>query len=172
MKARTPKRKRIPLAVRTAVWNTYIGENYGTGKCFTGCGTTITQSNFQCGHVQSDKYGGVTMINNLRPVCQRCNCSMKCKNMFDFMQEFGFAGICEEKKIDSENKSSTEFPNIKQLMREATAINYNPIINKDIPFEPRYEVKYTENLPVEPLSLPPPSHPPQPSVRTNVVFLY
>ena len=84
------KRKSIPAAVRTAVWNTYIGEHYGTARCFTNCGNSISQANFQCGHVVSDKDGGQATVDNLRPICQRCNTSMGSMNMNQFIAQWGF----------------------------------------------------------------------------------
>ncbi len=82
-------KQRIPVAIRTAVWNKYIGEHAGQAACFTGCGTTITQAIFHCGHVLAEKNGGSVTLDNLRPICQRCNASMRTKNMFSFMEEYG-----------------------------------------------------------------------------------
>lgn len=82
-------RKTIPAAVRTAVWNKWIGVVNGVGKCFI-CGTLMTQSTFHCGHIIAHAKGGTTEINNLKPICQRCNCSMGMQNMDDFIKKFGF----------------------------------------------------------------------------------
>ncbi len=97
-----PKCK-IPIAVRTAVWNRYIGEPFGQGKCFTGCGTTITQATFQCGHVIAEKNGGSITIDNLRPICQRCNSSMRTRNMFEFIDTYKL-------------KSTSMYPNLNKLI--------------------------------------------------------
>jgi len=50
----------------------------------------ITIMNFHVGHVKSDKDGGTTEINNLRPICPTCNYSMGTQNMIDFVKEFGY----------------------------------------------------------------------------------
>lgn len=102
-------RVKISLALRSAVWNKYIGERYGIADCYTGCGTTISQATFQCGHVIPASKGGPTDVNNLRPICQRCNTSMGTENLFDFMTKCGFT--VPNQKVEA-------FPNIKRLMRE------------------------------------------------------
>ena len=104
------KRPKVSSALRTAVWNRYVGEIFGTSVCYTGCGTTITQATFQSGHVIPFSKGGLTDVNNLRPICQRCNTSMGAKNMFDFMSECGF--------MVASSLTPSEFPNIKRLMDE------------------------------------------------------
>lgn len=82
--------KKIPSAVRQAVWNIYHGESVGTAKCYTGCGTSISQAAFHCGHIQATINGGRIHIQNLRPICQKCNTSMRAYNMKDFCQRYGF----------------------------------------------------------------------------------
>lgn len=81
--------KKLPTAIRSAVWNKYIGEEYGVSTCFTGCGSRIAQNNFQIGHVVSKHRNGTNHIENLRPICQRCNTSMGSTDMYEFMSEYG-----------------------------------------------------------------------------------
>lgn len=83
------KKELIPVALRKAVWNTYIGENFGMGYCFAGCRGIISQMNFACGHVISEKDGGKLILQNLRPVCTTCNSSMSTQNMTEFMKKYG-----------------------------------------------------------------------------------
>ena len=85
------KSDKIPLAVRQAVWNTHIGVEHGISPCFMGCGTIISQAAFHCGHVIAKSKGGPTTIQNLRPICQRCNTSMGNIDMYDFCREYGFS---------------------------------------------------------------------------------
>jgi hypothetical protein len=91
-KQKIPKsrKKLIPQAVRTAVWNTYIGIKKGVSHCFVGCGNIISQHNFECGHVQAEASNGETTIPNLRPICPNCNKSMGTQNMEEFISEYGF----------------------------------------------------------------------------------
>lgn len=81
-------KKKIPQALRNSVWVTYMGKVY-IGKCFC-CGTEeISHANFACGHVQSEKNGGSTSLENLRPVCVSCNSSMGTIDMEEFKKTFG-----------------------------------------------------------------------------------
>ena len=66
------------------VWDRYIGLHFGSCKCFCCKTMTIYQIMFECGHVVAEKNGGLTNIDNLRPVCSTCNKSMGTKNMVDF----------------------------------------------------------------------------------------
>lgn len=86
----------LSVDVKTAVWNKYIGKEYGLGQCFIGCGNLISQSNFECGHVQSKKFGGTNKIENLRPICSRCYKSISTQNMFEFMELHGFTSTSFE----------------------------------------------------------------------------
>lgn len=82
------KKEFIPKAVRTAVWNKYIGSEKGISKCYVRCGEQISQSNFECGHVISERDGGLVNVENLRPICANCNRSMGTKNMMEFMKQY------------------------------------------------------------------------------------
>lgn len=82
--------KKIPQAVRIAVWNKYIGNDIRTSECLIGCGNQIQVTNFECGHVISRKEGGEVTIQNLRPICGPCNKSIGSKNMLDFIETYGF----------------------------------------------------------------------------------
>lgn len=79
------KKKTIPATIKRLVWNKYIGEHIGKHKCYCCKVTDVTQLSFHCGHVISEKNGGDLSIENLRPICQNCNSSMKSTNMDDFM---------------------------------------------------------------------------------------
>ena len=81
---------KIPVAVRNAVWNTYIGVNIGSTYCPIGCGSTIDRGNFECGHIVSRKNKGSDTIENLRPICSTCNKSMSTKNMIEFINMYRF----------------------------------------------------------------------------------
>lgn len=83
------KKKPINKALRNSVWNNSHGEEIGTAKCFAGCGATISQQNFECGHVKSEKDGGSTTLENLKPICSTCNKSMGTKHMKTFCIETG-----------------------------------------------------------------------------------
>jgi hypothetical protein len=81
------RRPKISLGLRALVWNTYIGEQTGIWRCM--CGSNVSQLNFECGHVTPVSQGGETTLENLRPVCSRCNKSMGTKNLFDYVASLG-----------------------------------------------------------------------------------
>lgn len=83
------KKQSIPKNVRMIVWNHYIGEDIIKHKCLCCKKVTISNTNFEVGHVLSEKNGGTHEINNLRPICFACNHSMGAENMIDFVVKFG-----------------------------------------------------------------------------------
>jgi 5-methylcytosine-specific restriction endonuclease McrA len=84
-----PKKKiRIPAIVRKIVWATYIGKNTIRSKCLCCDLEEISYTNFECGHVISEKNGGNTTIDNLRPICGHCNKSIGKQNMDEFMDRY------------------------------------------------------------------------------------
>ena len=83
------KKQSIPKNVRVIVWNHYIGEDIIKHKCLCCKKVTISNTNFEVGHVISEKNGGTHEINNLRPICFACNHSMGPENMIDFVVKFG-----------------------------------------------------------------------------------
>ena len=71
------KRKQsIPKNVRIIIWNHYIGEDIIKHRCLCCKKVVICNTNFDVGHVISEKNGGTHEINNLRPICFACNHSM------------------------------------------------------------------------------------------------
>lgn len=74
---RTPyKKKKIPRAVREAVWLHHCGRKFER-RCMTPwCKNNITAFDFQTGHNIPESKGGTTTLDNLIPLCSRCNLSM------------------------------------------------------------------------------------------------
>jgi hypothetical protein len=83
------KKQSIPKNVRVIVWNHYIGEDIIKHKCLCCKKVTISNTNFEVGHVLSEKNSGSHEINNLRPICFSCNHSMGAENMIDFVVKYG-----------------------------------------------------------------------------------
>jgi len=83
------RKKSIPTKIRQMTWNKWIGEDIGKTKCLCCKETEITQMNFQAGHVKAESKGGKTTVNNLRPICSKCNQSMGTMNMFAYMRKYG-----------------------------------------------------------------------------------
>lgn len=86
------KKERIPAAVRNTVWLKYIKDK-NDARCYCCKLEKITTANWHCGHVISEKNGGKVHIDNLRPICAGCNCSMGKTNMDVFMKKYGFDTI-------------------------------------------------------------------------------
>lgn len=89
IKKETKKKESIPAAVKTLVWNKWIGEKVAEGGCYACRVTSINMRHFHCGHVVSEKHGGGLTIDNLRPVCANCNLSMGSMNMHEYIEKFG-----------------------------------------------------------------------------------
>ena len=81
------ERKSIPKPLRVRVWNKYIGEERGIGKCNV-CASQIKVSNFDCGHIIAAIDGGEDIIHNLVPICRLCNLSMGKQNLNDFKNKY------------------------------------------------------------------------------------
>jgi len=77
--------------LKIKVWNHYLGNEIGSSKCMCCQEMIIIQGHFEAGHVISERNGGKTNIENLRPICSLCNKSMGAVNMLDFMLTCGYA---------------------------------------------------------------------------------
>ena len=78
------KKKRIPRALREAVWIHHCGRKFEQ-KCLTlWCKNSINAFDFQTGHDIPESKGGATTIDNLIPICGRCNLSMG--NQYTFQE--------------------------------------------------------------------------------------
>lgn len=84
------KKKYIPKALKMKVWNKHIGIEIGQSKCLCCNLVDISQLNFHCGHVISEKHGGQLNLENLRPICGSCNLSMGVVNMDSFIEQYKF----------------------------------------------------------------------------------
>ena len=66
----------IPKAIREQVWLQTFGKVY-ENKCYISwCENIITVFDFHVGHDQPESKGGTLDVNNLKPICARCNLSM------------------------------------------------------------------------------------------------
>jgi hypothetical protein len=80
---------KIPVALREQVWITYFGRKY-EHKCYIRwCKNNIDVFNFQVGHNIPESKGGLTLLENLRPICIRCNQSMSNVYTIDEWNKFG-----------------------------------------------------------------------------------
>jgi hypothetical protein len=70
------KKRHIPKAVREACWLAYNGKIFDAKCGTTWCQNSITVWDFQAGHKIPESKGGPTTLENLIPLCSRCNLSM------------------------------------------------------------------------------------------------
>ena len=117
------KKERIPAAVRNTVWLKYIDDK-NNANCFCCKLETITNANWHCGHIVSEKNGGKVHIDNLRPICAGCNCSMGKTNMFEFMEKYGFDTITNPKQSKTKkSKKTKKAKKIKKPLSEKQLIH-------------------------------------------------
>ncbi len=69
----------IPKAMREQVWIKHIGRKFESRCYIQWCKNTMTVFDFHVGHDIPESKGGETHIDNLRPICSRCNLSMSNK---------------------------------------------------------------------------------------------
>ena len=69
-------KEKIPKALREQVWLVHMGKTFEKKCRITWCENRITVFDFQCGHDIPESHGGATTIQNLVPICSRCNLSM------------------------------------------------------------------------------------------------
>ena len=70
------KKKKIPKALREQVWLINIGKQYETKCLIKWCQNKMNVFDFHVGHNVPESKGGATNIDNLKPICSRCNSSM------------------------------------------------------------------------------------------------
>jgi len=71
-----PRKAAIPKAIREQCWLNIIGKKYET-KCYVKwCNNTMNVFDFHVGHDIPESKGGTLDLDNLKPICARCNQSM------------------------------------------------------------------------------------------------
>lgn len=77
------RKKAIPKALREAMWLKRNGRVYEAKCATTWCPNKITVFTAQAGHNIPECKGGATTLQNLVPICSRCNQSMGSTYTFD-----------------------------------------------------------------------------------------
>ena len=83
--------------MRSEVWRKYNGNDKNNGICQS-CKRPVDYDDFVCGHIIAHKHGGSADLNNLKPICVRCNGSMVTRNMDDFTRDLAQISGGESKK--------------------------------------------------------------------------
>jgi 5-methylcytosine-specific restriction endonuclease McrA len=82
------RKLKIPLALREQVWILYFGDQKFKHKCkVSWCENIITPFSFEVGHNIPESKGGTTELDNLRPICSKCNKSMGSSYTIDEFSE-------------------------------------------------------------------------------------
>lgn len=97
-------KSKIPIGVKTQVWNKEFGISIGEAKCPVCNINIINQMNFECGHIIAEANGGQVTIDNLRPVCNKCNTRMGTKNMNEYKNALTKRSNPEEIKQEEKQK--------------------------------------------------------------------
>ena len=70
------RKEKIPKAIREQLWLTTFGKKY-EHKCYIPwCKNVINVFDYHVGHDKPESEGGTLDIDNLKPICARCNLSM------------------------------------------------------------------------------------------------
>jgi len=70
------KKAPIPKAVREQTWISTFGQKFKSPCYVKWCKNEINVFDFHVGHDIPESKGGTLDINNLKPICARCNLSM------------------------------------------------------------------------------------------------
>jgi 5-methylcytosine-specific restriction endonuclease McrA len=80
------KRRKLPKEIRGSVWRNYFDT---LDHLCPLCNSTISIDDFECGHMISVKNGGTNALENLIPLCNKCNNSMSSMNFDVYCKEYG-----------------------------------------------------------------------------------
>lgn len=76
-------KKNISKDLKREVWMKYVGPTI-MSTCFC-CGKReISNDKYEAGHIVAEACGGLTSVDNLRPICSSCNKSMGVENMISY----------------------------------------------------------------------------------------
>jgi len=73
------KKANIPKAIREQCWTKSFGEVFKHSCYIDWCDNDISVFDFHVGHDQPESKGGTLSVDNLKPICARCNLSMSNK---------------------------------------------------------------------------------------------
>lgn len=99
-------RKALSKGLKTDLWDKYYPGKL-IGPCYV-CSKDIDARNFEAGHVMPVAKGGSDKIDNLRPICRKCNGSMSDTDLYEYKKRYYTCQNIDdwvEIKIDSPEKS-------------------------------------------------------------------
>ncbi len=77
----------IPLTLKTLIWDVWIGEDIYKTMCLCCDRLYITRSLFYCGFIIAKNNGGQLTVDNLKPICYKCNSDLGSQNMHEFINK-------------------------------------------------------------------------------------
>ena len=84
------KRKNITSYTKNKIWDMYIGKEVGQHPCLLCKSVIINQLNFQCSYGIPKIKGGADTVNNLLPICNKCDLDKGCsRTISEYMQNIG-----------------------------------------------------------------------------------
>ena len=97
---RRVRKSNIPKAIREQVWLRSFGKVYEDPCYVHWCENIINVFDFHVGHDVPESKGGSLDINNLKPICARCNLSMGDKYTIEEWNKL----FLEEEEINKPHK--------------------------------------------------------------------
>lgn len=76
------KREEITTELRRQTWYKINNDN-NNGICYT-CNKSLEYKDMHCGHIKAHVEGGKTILDNLMPVCEKCNKEMGTQNLEEY----------------------------------------------------------------------------------------
>jgi hypothetical protein len=76
-------RTRIPYTIREQVWKKINTNLSDIGECFT-CNKDLYFCDMECGHIKAHALGGSNNIDNLMPICKKCNVDMGIMDLLSY----------------------------------------------------------------------------------------
>jgi 5-methylcytosine-specific restriction endonuclease McrA len=105
------KKATIPKALKEQVWIKWCGERFSNKCTVVWCTNKITVFDWEAGHNIPESKGGGTTLDNLQPICGRCNKSMGNKYSIDEWNKLGGLPNHERKtliKKESEGQTAVK----------------------------------------------------------------
>lgn len=87
VKPKVYKKRKIGAGLKEALWHKICGEDCVKIKCPVCQIRELREKDFVAGHVKAERSGGETSIDNLIPICNKCNSCMATRNMIDYCRE-------------------------------------------------------------------------------------
>jgi hypothetical protein len=86
-KPKAYKKRKIGAGLKEALWHKVCGDECVKIKCPVCQIRDLREKDFVAGHIDAERDGGETSIDNLIPICNKCNSCMATRNMMDYCRE-------------------------------------------------------------------------------------